>query len=807
MKRLLTCCAVLFLLTMAAAAGADQSALALTTAESAPLPGAAEVYPRLIKLAEEKAALENRLGHLANLEPFILALAPLRQWQDEQVEREKILGPVQDWPLNNLRQARTTLLGHKVKSTQLLDELFGRLAEIEELRANWQDKNRFWQQWQESLTPPSPLAPPEAFMQARHTIEQSLEQLDGITPSLVAMQQEATVLQSRISPLLSQIEQLLATSRGQLFVRSQPSFLNPDFYLQFHASLLSYRPDGLSRLDLFNHLFWKNRGGLIALHVLLIVVVVGMIRTRGTRYADVADLHFALNHPLAAGLFLSTIILAPFYLRAHAPAGWLLMLATVAVFSLVPLSNELFESPLQRLVIRLLAYAYILSRTLQTLALPATFYSLYLSAVCLAGMLVLWRVTARSLLTRPDRQRRFRNLLKLGMALLGVAILAQAGGYGNLAEHLLLGGLKTVFACLLAMLTLRLLHAGMLVIAKFRMFKRQRFFHRHGQELQTRIWQLVPIAIISYTALHLMVIWRLFDSVGEAWHGMVSTGISLGDKTISAKMLLIGIAALYTTILASWLLRSLLEEEVFPRRQMDRGVRDSIKKLLHYAILAFGVLMALSLAGIELKNFAVLAGALGIGIGFGLQNIVNNFVSGLILLFERPIKIGDMVVLDNEWGTVRKIGLRSTTVETFDQSELIVPNSILVSEKVTNWTLSNEQCRIVVPVGVAYGSDVEKVLRILYDAAQTHPDVLDTPPPSAIFTAFGASSLDFELRVWAKSVTHRLLIKNDLLLYIERRFREAEIEIPFPQRDLHLRSVDAAILQEWNTSANSQSSS
>jgi small-conductance mechanosensitive channel len=156
-----------------------------------------------------------------------------------------------------------------------------------------------------------------------------------------------------------------------------------------------------------------------------------------------------------------------------------------------------------------------------------------------------------------------------------------------------------------------------------------------------------------------------------------------------------------------------------------------------------------------------------------------------------------MIVLDGEWGTVGKIGLRSTTVETFDESEVIVPNSILVSEKVTNWTLSSEQSRIVVPVGVAYGSDLEKVLRILYEAANQHPQVLDTPPPSAIFTAFGNSSLDFELRVWTSSVSNRLTIKNDLLLYIDRRFREENVEIPFPQRDLHLRSIDDALLDKW----------
>ncbi|MGE4544081.1 MAG: mechanosensitive ion channel domain-containing protein [Pedobacter sp.] len=804
MKRLLTCCVVLLLLSMAVTVHADQPAATPESAEPAPLPGVAEIYPRLAKLTEEKSALDNQLNALANLDAINLTLTSLQQWQDQWTERENNMGPIQNWPLDNLQQSRTTLLGHKDKTTQLLDELFLRLAQIEALRGKWQDQKQFWQQWQKSFPTPSPLAPPEVFIQARQTIEQSLQQLEELSPPLVALQQKVTALQTRITQQIGQIEQLLAVSRVQLLARNQPSVFNPEFYRQFDSTLFSSIPAGLGKLDLLNSLFWKNRGGLVALHVFLVVFLVGMLRSRGKRLADEEDLLFALRHPFSASLFLSTIVLAPFY--GHAPSGWILILTTGAVLSLVPLSVELFDSPRQRLVIRVLAYVYILSRILQSLSLPAPLYSLYLTGICLAGICVLWRIKNSSLQARPDRQHQFRNLLKLGMGLLGVSAMAQVGGYGNLAEHFIFAGLKTVFICLLAVLTLRLLHAALLTLAKLRMFKRQRFFRRHGQELQTRIWHLVPIAIMVYTALHLMVIWRLFDSVGEAWHTIVSTGIVLGDKTVSANMLLIALAALYTAILVSWLLRSLLEEEVFPRRQMDRGVRDSIKKLLHYAILAFGVVMALSLAGIELKNFAVLAGALGIGIGFGLQNIVNNFVSGLILLFERPIKIGDLVVLDNEWGTVRKIGLRSTTVETFDQSEVIVPNSLLVSEKVTNWTLSNEQCRIVVPVGVAYGSDVEKVLKILYSAAQTHPDVLDTPPPSAIFTAFGASSLDFELRVWAKSVAERLIIKNDLLLYIDRRFREEEIEIPFPQRDLHLRSVDATVLQEWNTSDQRKSS-
>jgi small-conductance mechanosensitive channel len=236
-------------------------------------------------------------------------------------------------------------------------------------------------------------------------------------------------------------------------------------------------------------------------------------------------------------------------------------------------------------------------------------------------------------------------------------------------------------------------------------------------------------------------------------------------------------------------IRSILEAEVFPRRRFDRGIRDAIKKLLHYSMVFVGFLFAMSLAGVELKNFAVLAGAFGIGIGFGLQNIVNNFVSGIILLFERPIKVGDIVIIDNAWGTVLRIGLRSTVVTTLDESEIIVPNSLLVSEMVTNWSLTSPLCRVSIPVGVAYGSDVPLVLKILVEAGEENEDILTDPAPSPLFNGFGDSSLDFELRVWISNVRDRLRVRSEVCQFIDRRFREEGVEIPFPQRDLHFRSV------------------
>jgi small-conductance mechanosensitive channel len=224
-------------------------------------------------------------------------------------------------------------------------------------------------------------------------------------------------------------------------------------------------------------------------------------------------------------------------------------------------------------------------------------------------------------------------------------------------------------------------------------------------------------------------------------------------------------------------------------------VGESIGTLLHYLLLTVGVLFALGAVGVELQNFAIVAGALGVGIGFGLQNVVNNFVSGLILLFERPVRVGDIVVVGGEWGTIKKIGLRSTIVVTFDQSEMIVPNGDLVSEKVTNWTLSNPVTRVVLPVGVAYGSDVQRVLQILREAAEAHPGVLADPEPQALFVAFGDSALDFELRVWVRELGLRPEVKSTVLAEVDHRFRAAGIEIPFPQQDLHVRSVDPEVVE------------
>jgi potassium efflux system protein len=227
---------------------------------------------------------------------------------------------------------------------------------------------------------------------------------------------------------------------------------------------------------------------------------------------------------------------------------------------------------------------------------------------------------------------------------------------------------------------------------------------------------------------------------------------------------------------------------------VEIGVRVSIARLVHYVFIFIGFLLALLALGFEFTKLTIMLSALGIGIGFGLQSIVNNLVSGLILLFERPVRVGDFIELGGKWAEIKKIGLRATTVQTFDQADVIIPNADLVTNQVINWTLSNRRVRLIIPVGVAYGSDVSLVMETLMASARKNSKIAEAPAPQVLFLKFGESALEFELRVWVLDAENRLVVSSEIHQEIDRRFREAKIEIAFPQRDLHLRSVDESVI-------------
>jgi small-conductance mechanosensitive channel len=291
----------------------------------------------------------------------------------------------------------------------------------------------------------------------------------------------------------------------------------------------------------------------------------------------------------------------------------------------------------------------------------------------------------------------------------------------------------------------------------------------------------------------LAVVWTFYPNVNAAIAGINGFGFTIGDIRLSPGFLVLVMLIFYIGLLVSEISQYVLVRGVLPRYTTELGVRVSIARLAHYVIISLTILIMLRVLGFRLAQLAILGGALGVGIGFGLQAIVNNFASGLILLFERPIKVGDTIRFGNDTGEVREVGLRATIIRTYDNAEIVVPNSMLITSQVTNWTLANRRARLKVPVSAAYGSDVAKVMEILLSCAKEHPGVLSDPKPTVFFLAFAASSLDFELRVWLPDYLHSTGVLSELNIEIESRFCEAGIEMPFPQNDLHLRSMDESV--------------
>ena len=262
----------------------------------------------------------------------------------------------------------------------------------------------------------------------------------------------------------------------------------------------------------------------------------------------------------------------------------------------------------------------------------------------------------------------------------------------------------------------------------------------------------------------------------------------LGQTSISLATMVEFIVVVLVVVLLSRLVRHLLRRRVLVHTKLDVGLQYAVARIVSYVVLVLGLLVGLETLGVKLSSLTVLAGALGVGIGFGLQNIVSNFVSGLILLTERPIEIGHRVDVGGTVGDIVRIGARSTTIVTNDNITIIVPNSEFIAGRVTNWSIGDPKVRFRTPGGVGYGSEPRLVEKLLLAVAAANPHVLIDPPPSVRFVEFGDSSLNFELRVWSiDMVTRPGALRSELNFAIWDTFKEHGIEIPFPQRDLHVK--------------------
>jgi small-conductance mechanosensitive channel len=256
--------------------------------------------------------------------------------------------------------------------------------------------------------------------------------------------------------------------------------------------------------------------------------------------------------------------------------------------------------------------------------------------------------------------------------------------------------------------------------------------------------------------------------------------------TPSSVLMFLIVVALFAA--TSHLLQRMVRVQVFSRMRIDEGTQYTLTRVSHYIIMIIGSVVAFQFIGIDLTGLAIILGFLSVGIGFGLQNITSNFVAGLILLLERPIKVGDRVILGNQEGDVVEIKMRSTTIRTLNNIAVIVPNSDFVSSKLENWSYGDQRVRVDIDVGVSYASNLESVIRSLLEVAEEHREVLKNPAPDVLHMGFGDSAWNMRLRVWLEHPRRHLQVRSELNCAIVQKFQQNGVEIPFPQRDLHVRS-------------------
>ena len=687
--------------------------------------------------------------------------------------------------------------------------LANRTARLESARDTVRSLRRIWIATTESA---DSLLLPEA---ALNQIAVLLVTLDSAGSELQLRLDSALTLKIRITEesiaateVLTQIDRAAVEARQQLFYPDRPplwgELVDPPSRQMIGSGLRESWDENINTISEYLQARREEVIVYLVVFAALLLLMIGLRRRTGELVKEDPAFSAAahtLDRPLSAALLVSLLVTRPLV-----PGAPIIVLDLIKLLTLVPVLRLVpgllvpgLRGPLYGLTaLYFLDIAYDFA---PDGSLPQRMILLFVAVASLLAIAWLVRPGGRLESSGDGRWwRAAQAISRLALLVLGVAVVANVFGYVRLAGLLTWETLTTGYLALVIFAAAQVV-AGLVRVGLHTDFARSLNAVRKHYWLLTRrgvaFVELIAVLGWSYSVLNRFGI--LDPLVNLVW-GVLTRDLAFGTLKISLGDLLIFAVTLWLALLAARFIRFILEEDVLPRIHLPRGVPSAISRLATYTILGIGFFIALAAAGISLDRFALIAGALGVGIGFGLQNIVNNFISGLILIFERPIQVGDTIQIGSSDGStignVRRIGIRSSTVKTFEGAEVIVPNANLISAEVINWTLSDRQRRIEVNVGVAYGTDPRRVLELLNAVGTAHPDVLETPEPAVFFRGFGASSLDFSLRVWTRDFENWWRVSSEVTVAVNDAIKEAGIEIPFPQRDLHIRSVDSNAVRE-----------
>jgi len=607
-----------------------------------------------------------------------------------------------------------------------------------------------------------------------------------------------------INSVLSEIETAIGQSRQRLFSQDSPPLWKALFAPKEEIPLSSQIKEIWQKKSDTLSLYLSNNWDRLLINLLVFVVLSTLLFKFLRNSQEWSDEDEELNalagifkYPFSIALLISLLISTWIF-----PQTPLIFSELRAVLFLIPLIRLVpgLVTPKMRSFLYVLGGFYLLNSIYEQMPERSSIQRVLLFIiVSLALVGLAWMLKKGGVLEKilEGNEKKVGNFLaRIAFVLLTVAWFANIFGYVYLANLCVEGTFFSIYAFVILFVNVIVLEGLLAAFLRSDTGKSLRIFRLHTQLWKRKISTFLRFGAVVLWFYHTLKNFSVLDPAINILGRVIESPLKIGSLSISLGDVIAFLITLWLSILLARFIRFVLGEDVLPRLTLPRGVPGAISFVAYYFILIVGFLFALSAAGIELSRFALLAGAVGIGIGFGLQNLVNNFVSGLILVFERPIKVGDMIEFGSQRGQVLRIGIRSSTIRNWEGAEVIVPNGNLISGEVVNWTLSDRRRRIKVSLGVTYGTDPNKVLEILNDVAKDHSSVLDTPAPSALFVGFGESSLDFELRFSIPEFDDWLSVKSEITLAINNALKDAKIEIPFPQRDLHVRSIDTDAQKE-----------
>jgi potassium-dependent mechanosensitive channel len=759
-------------------------------------PSKASPAPTAVPLAEVPTQAQSALDSLQEIETDVSrdqsgadsiarTVGDLKDEIDARIGEDKRLlatSPSLDvlYPLKRIWQSFDVRL--LVSARQLtahatsLEEQLGRLDKL----------NKTWQATLQTAKQPG--TPPQVLQRVQSvvdSVERTRQATASSQPKVLALQSRVSAEQARARRALSLVEQAEIQALQHIFVRDSSPIWN--LQTSLGTEWEKYSSESFSLQLEASAKFVKRLPFTFLIHAAFILLMAGALRWMRRRIQrsaeEKSDLLRALpilDVPVATAFALSMLLVPTIY--AQAPRLILAIMGIVALLPAVVVLRRLLLRNAYPILNAIVILFIIGELRLLSAPLPLLARFIFLGQV-LGGFFVLvwvlrsWHLPTEALETHGRVWRTIRMIAKIGLILLAVAFLANIFGYVNLGNVFGIIFFRSVFIAALLYTVIRILEGLLIIALQVRPLASSRAISQHRAMIQRRTCRILELLAFLLWLNLLLSFFGLRDPLVAAIATALNANLAIGSFNISLGSILAALITVWASFLVSKFLRFLLEEDVYQHLHLARGIPYAISTMLHYVILVLGFFVALGALGIDLTKLTILVGAFTVGIGFGLQNIINNFVSGLILLFERPIKVGDVIDVGGNVGEVSRIGIRASVIRTADGSEIIVPNGSLISSQVTNWTFSDRTRAVEVSVNVAGGVDPQRVIELLKSTATSHPGVVKEPPPQVYVINFSAGAVTFQLRAWTDRHEDWAQLRSDLSVAVKDALAREEISI------------------------------